>query len=157
MPSSYGIVDRRSRTLLLLNAGSGDRVDLIIYITEDDVWLQRSYEGIKTVWFDDGVPNKVVRIIFRCNKWSLVTARSSNATLDHKLVRQWASYALLCEFNFLEAFEGAVKKMGKEKDYEGNCVICQEEYKAGDTIGTLEYCKHRYHVECIKNWLMEKV
>ncbi|KAL2538028.1 RING/U-box superfamily protein [Forsythia ovata] len=35
------------------------------------------------------------------------------------------------------------------------CCICQEEYKDGEDLGTLE-CKHDFHAECIKQWLMHK-
>ncbi|XP_022845165.1 probable E3 ubiquitin-protein ligase RHG1A isoform X2 [Olea europaea var. sylvestris] len=35
------------------------------------------------------------------------------------------------------------------------CCICQEEYKDGEDLGTLE-CNHDFHVECIKQWLMHK-
>ncbi|KAH1258606.1 E3 ubiquitin-protein ligase MBR2 [Glycine max] len=36
---------------------------------------------------------------------------------------------------------------------EGNCVICLEEYKNMDDVGTLKTCGHDYHVSCIKKWL----
>ncbi|XP_020234275.1 probable E3 ubiquitin-protein ligase RHG1A [Cajanus cajan] len=35
------------------------------------------------------------------------------------------------------------------------CCVCQEEYKDGDGIGSLD-CGHDYHTECIKQWLMHK-
>lgn len=35
------------------------------------------------------------------------------------------------------------------------CSICQEEYCAGDEIGTLS-CGHLYHVDCIQQWLRMK-
>ena len=35
------------------------------------------------------------------------------------------------------------------------CVVCQCEYENGETIGTLE-CRHEYHADCIKRWLMKK-
>uniref|UniRef100_A0A0A9FJB6 RING-type E3 ubiquitin transferase n=1 Tax=Arundo donax TaxID=35708 RepID=A0A0A9FJB6_ARUDO len=35
------------------------------------------------------------------------------------------------------------------------CIICQEEYEAKEPIGILECC-HKYHVMCIKQWLMMK-
>ncbi|AQK97150.1 putative RING zinc finger domain superfamily protein isoform X1 [Zea mays] len=35
------------------------------------------------------------------------------------------------------------------------CIICQEEYQARDCVGTLD-CGHRYHAECVKQWLMVK-
>ncbi|KZV51946.1 hypothetical protein F511_08556 [Dorcoceras hygrometricum] len=35
------------------------------------------------------------------------------------------------------------------------CVICQIDYMNGETIGTLD-CKHEYHRECIKKWLLLK-
>ncbi|XP_031252277.1 probable E3 ubiquitin-protein ligase ZFP1 [Pistacia vera] len=39
---------------------------------------------------------------------------------------------------------------------EGTCVICLEEYKDLDDVGTLKTCGHDYHVTCIKKWLSMK-
>lgn len=39
---------------------------------------------------------------------------------------------------------------------EGRCVICLEEYKNMDDVGTLKTCLHDYHVCCIKKWLLMK-
>nr|AGN92477.1 ring-finger protein 1 [Echinochloa crus-galli] len=35
------------------------------------------------------------------------------------------------------------------------CIICQDEYEDKEHIGTLE-CGHKFHVTCIKQWLMMK-
>ncbi|KAJ0255734.1 RING/U-box superfamily protein [Hirschfeldia incana] len=35
------------------------------------------------------------------------------------------------------------------------CSICQEEYEAKDEVGKLR-CGHRYHVHCVKQWLLRK-
>ncbi|XP_010549238.1 PREDICTED: probable E3 ubiquitin-protein ligase RHG1A isoform X2 [Tarenaya hassleriana] len=35
------------------------------------------------------------------------------------------------------------------------CCVCQEEYKEGEDVGTLE-CGHCFHSECIKEWLKMK-
>ncbi|XP_071742639.1 probable E3 ubiquitin-protein ligase RHG1A [Rutidosis leptorrhynchoides] len=35
------------------------------------------------------------------------------------------------------------------------CCICQEEYKDGDDLGTLE-CGHDFHCSCVKQWLQHK-
>lgn len=35
------------------------------------------------------------------------------------------------------------------------CCICREDYSEGEGIGTLE-CKHDFHTDCIKQWLMIK-
>ncbi|GLU04240.1 hypothetical protein SLE2022_213990 [Rubroshorea leprosula] len=35
------------------------------------------------------------------------------------------------------------------------CCVCQEEYKDGEDLGTLE-CGHDFHTDCIKQWLMHK-
>ncbi|CAL0310456.1 unnamed protein product [Lupinus luteus] len=39
---------------------------------------------------------------------------------------------------------------------EETCVICLEEYKNMDDVGTLKICGHDYHVSCIKKWLSMK-
>ncbi|XP_073221901.1 uncharacterized protein [Cicer arietinum] len=39
---------------------------------------------------------------------------------------------------------------------EASCVICLEEYKNMDDVGTLKTCGHDYHVSCIKKWLSMK-
>ncbi|RVW39830.1 E3 ubiquitin-protein ligase MBR1 [Vitis vinifera] len=39
---------------------------------------------------------------------------------------------------------------------EGACVICLDEYKNMDDVGTLSACRHDYHVDCIKKWLLMK-
>ncbi|XP_057718753.1 probable E3 ubiquitin-protein ligase RHG1A [Arachis stenosperma] len=35
------------------------------------------------------------------------------------------------------------------------CCVCQEEYKDGEDIGTLD-CGHDFHTECVKQWLKHK-
>ncbi|KAG7020582.1 putative E3 ubiquitin-protein ligase RHG1A, partial [Cucurbita argyrosperma subsp. argyrosperma] len=35
------------------------------------------------------------------------------------------------------------------------CCVCQEEYKEGEDIGMLD-CGHKFHTQCIKQWLMQK-
>ncbi|XP_022766136.1 uncharacterized protein LOC111311023 isoform X1 [Durio zibethinus] len=35
------------------------------------------------------------------------------------------------------------------------CSICQEEYEADEEMGKL-YCGHSFHIQCIKQWLMQK-
>ncbi|CAN6444196.1 unnamed protein product [Victoria cruziana] len=37
----------------------------------------------------------------------------------------------------------------------GTCIICQEEYKAGEEIGSMQ-CGHDYHAACIRQWLLIK-
>ncbi|KAJ4979381.1 hypothetical protein NE237_010161 [Protea cynaroides] len=39
---------------------------------------------------------------------------------------------------------------------EVTCVICLEEYKDREEVGTLKNCSHDYHVACIKKWLSMK-
>lgn len=35
------------------------------------------------------------------------------------------------------------------------CAICQYEYKHKENIGALQ-CRHEYHTDCIKQWLLKK-
>ncbi|KAG9138945.1 hypothetical protein Leryth_007560 [Lithospermum erythrorhizon] len=39
---------------------------------------------------------------------------------------------------------------------EGKCVICLEEYKKMDDVGSLKLCGHEFHVQCIRKWLAVK-
>ncbi|KAK2658020.1 hypothetical protein Ddye_011072 [Dipteronia dyeriana] len=39
---------------------------------------------------------------------------------------------------------------------EGTCVICLDEYRNMDDVGTMKHCGHDYHVSCIKKWLSMK-
>ncbi|GLU01172.1 hypothetical protein SLE2022_184940 [Rubroshorea leprosula] len=50
--------------------------------------------------------------------------------------------------------EDATLDCGGDKD-DTKCSICQEEYVAGDEVGSLQ-CEHRYHVTCIRQWLRLK-
>ncbi|XWS50769.1 hypothetical protein CRYUN_Cryun12cG0116200 [Craigia yunnanensis] len=36
-----------------------------------------------------------------------------------------------------------------------NCSICQEEYEGDEEMGKL-YCGHSFHIQCIKQWLVQK-
>ncbi|RDX63524.1 E3 ubiquitin-protein ligase MBR2, partial [Mucuna pruriens] len=36
------------------------------------------------------------------------------------------------------------------------CVICLEKYEDGDEIGKLDLCVHKFHVQCIKQWLVSR-
>ncbi|KAI4300257.1 hypothetical protein L6164_033654 [Bauhinia variegata] len=44
----------------------------------------------------------------------------------------------------------------EQNQEEGTCVICLEEYKNMDDVGTLKACGHDYHVTCIRKWLSMK-
>ncbi|KAK7285079.1 hypothetical protein RJT34_19837 [Clitoria ternatea] len=44
----------------------------------------------------------------------------------------------------------------EQNEDEGTCVICLEEYKNMDDVGTLKICGHDYHVSCVKKWLSMK-
>ncbi|KAJ9565480.1 hypothetical protein OSB04_001446 [Centaurea solstitialis] len=35
------------------------------------------------------------------------------------------------------------------------CVVCQVEFEKNERVGVL-HCKHRFHAECIKEWLLRK-
>ncbi|KAA8518771.1 hypothetical protein F0562_016455 [Nyssa sinensis] len=39
---------------------------------------------------------------------------------------------------------------------EGTCVICLEDYKNMDDVGTLKTCSHDFHVGCVRKWLSMK-
>ncbi|KAK6262284.1 hypothetical protein QUC31_008100 [Theobroma cacao] len=51
-------------------------------------------------------------------------------------------------------YKGSSKKKGKSGDEDSECVICKMQYRRGDALMTLP-CAHKYHEECIKNWLGE--
>ncbi|XP_028793080.1 probable E3 ubiquitin-protein ligase RHG1A isoform X2 [Neltuma alba] len=44
----------------------------------------------------------------------------------------------------------------EQSQEEGSCVICLEDYKYMDDVGTMRGCGHDYHVSCIRKWLSMK-
>ena len=42
------------------------------------------------------------------------------------------------------------------KGDEATCVICQEEYKAGEQLSVLPACAHTFHEACVGRWLQDK-
>ncbi|XP_047953163.1 RING-H2 finger protein ATL80-like [Salvia hispanica] len=44
---------------------------------------------------------------------------------------------------------------GKEEG-DGGCAICLGEYKAGEWRATISECKHRFHAECVMEWIKLK-
>ncbi|GJZ24106.1 tetratricopeptide-like helical domain, DYW domain protein [Tanacetum coccineum] len=34
------------------------------------------------------------------------------------------------------------------------CTICMQEYEKEEWIGTLDYCRHEFHADCVKDWLL---
>ncbi|CAL1390211.1 unnamed protein product [Linum trigynum] len=43
-------------------------------------------------------------------------------------------------------------EIGEEGGIEGECVICLEEWKAGEVVKEMP-CKHRFHGGCVEKWL----
>ncbi|KAL9326936.1 hypothetical protein ACSQ67_007581 [Phaseolus vulgaris] len=41
-------------------------------------------------------------------------------------------------------------------EYEQRCIICLEEFDNESDLGKLEQCDHKFHFDCIKQWLMQK-
>ncbi|ESQ41015.1 hypothetical protein EUTSA_v10013256mg [Eutrema salsugineum] len=54
---------------------------------------------------------------------------------------------------YLETDETCASSLNKDDDIK--CSICQEEYIAGDEVGTMP-CEHMYHVSCVQQWLRMK-
>lgn len=180
--SSYGIVRRRSRTYIVVNARYGDPLDVIFDMTPGEnkrelLKIHDYYEGIETILFDDGPRFEIYRLIFTSdNNGSIVTSRympysPSGEVKDHVMDEfdyqtsiRYARFVLWAVNLFKDlpkATEDAVKIsrfhvkeiLDDEEEYD-ICVICHEEYQADSMIGTLG-CKHSYHEGCIKNWFTE--
>ncbi|PWA78403.1 zinc finger, RING/FYVE/PHD-type [Artemisia annua] len=39
---------------------------------------------------------------------------------------------------------------------DGECIICLREYEKNERIGTLDNCRHEFHADCVKDWLLRK-
>lgn len=74
-----------------------------------------------------------------------------NTGLPEEIVaRQLKTRVYLSATNYINLEEPA------SKDQEpGSCIICQEDYRDNEKIGTLD-CDHEYHAECLKKWLFIK-
>ncbi|KAJ0508972.1 putative transcription factor C2H2 family [Helianthus annuus] len=91
---------------------------------------------------------------------------------NYQRIRQSAVYPNNDEVLILEGFDRVTERYNgggvskhlviknlKMSKYSGSgeegelCVICQDEFKRKEMLAVLE-CKHRYHPECIKEWLI---
>lgn len=147
----------------MVNAWYNDRVDKITEMMPPEkphscavIKTTDFYEGINNVLFDDDPPYKVFRLIYTSNDGSLLTSRylaysPCGKVVDYVMEKDdheqsiWFAKLVLylvCFFNDEpKAIKDAVKTRKLEEDQE-ICVICQEEYQTGDTIGD--------HKKCIK-------
>ncbi|KAK1409258.1 hypothetical protein QVD17_35784 [Tagetes erecta] len=171
MHTSYGIVLHEHRFYILVNAGFGDPVDVLLEFKVPGVcYIHTYYQGIETLMYHDGRPYKTVKLIFTVNDHgSILTARYlfynfsgdlislPNVENDARTSIRMARIVLLCDYvrhDLPNAIKDAVQtsRLGKDKKIDEVCVICLKEYEVEDMIGTL-ICKHQYHDECIKKWL----
>ncbi|KAK1416271.1 hypothetical protein QVD17_32068 [Tagetes erecta] len=74
---------------------------------------------------------------------------------DELLATEYSWYQSWLESRHVNNLNRSVQIGTSEQNVVQNCVICHEDYKADETIGTLE-CKHVYHEACIKTWLLVK-
>ncbi|KAJ9546140.1 hypothetical protein OSB04_025847 [Centaurea solstitialis] len=44
----------------------------------------------------------------------------------------------------------------EQESEEEICGACQEEYQKNELIAGLRFCEHRFHLECMKKWLVRK-
>ncbi|GJM93633.1 hypothetical protein PR202_ga10203 [Eleusine coracana subsp. coracana] len=56
---------------------------------------------------------------------------------------------------YMPGTSGVADQSSKSSLESDACIICQEEYQDKDCIGILD-CGHRYHAECVKQWLTVK-
>ncbi|XP_027183829.1 E3 ubiquitin ligase BIG BROTHER-related-like [Coffea eugenioides] len=52
-------------------------------------------------------------------------------------------------------YQKLAKQDEDEDEVDELCVICQDEFKSGEMLGTLG-CRHEFHADCIKRWLQVK-
>ncbi|KAE9586066.1 putative aminoacyltransferase, E1 ubiquitin-activating enzyme [Lupinus albus] len=48
-----------------------------------------------------------------------------------------------------------ISNVTSKNQIDKKCTICQEEYEGGEELGKLN-CEHKYHFQCIKQWLVHK-
>ncbi|KAM0061159.1 putative chromatin regulator PHD family [Helianthus debilis subsp. tardiflorus] len=167
MSCSYAVLDRVSRTFVIVNATTTDHVDVLLDLKPDSSVTVHNYnieDIINRVLYGDGTPYRILRMAFTAINGSVVSATLFNGTetLEHSdlIAMDMAGLILRCESYYKDKskfIEDAVKvsRLGKEKECEEICAICHDEYQAEDMIGTIE-CKHSFHPQCIKEWLRRK-
>ncbi|KAJ0501227.1 putative transcription factor C2H2 family [Helianthus annuus] len=103
---------------------------------------------------------------------SLIKRLSSMLLMSIAIINVFDNWLCIHEVLILEGFDRATKRYNgggvfkhlviknlKMSKYSGSgeegelCVICQDEFKRKEMLAVLE-CKHRYHPECIKEWLI---
>ncbi|RAL48298.1 unnamed protein product [Cuscuta campestris] len=172
---SWGIVHPRERGLLFVNAGPGDPLDYLMelkprgFSAREGIlsWIYDYSEALfKTMTaVDDGRrPYRMCRLVFTVNEedGSVVRAsylhyNSQGQVLDF-VDDEYDSNAARSMAESLLRWEGIMNDLPpkalllEEESDDGICVICHEEYGAGDMIGAV-HCKHMFHDKCIRQWL----
>ena len=91
------------------------------------------------------------------NFWDEVEAAAAAAENRHSDAGgiTAAAIAELPVSTYTEEDATASAAAGEEADFSeaSTCVICMEDYEAGDELITLPNCSHRYHASCISAWL----
>ncbi|PWA72522.1 zinc finger, RING/FYVE/PHD-type [Artemisia annua] len=137
------------------------------------LWICKYFENFESVLFVNGPPYDTLQMEFTSNNGVVTVSRlvsrdkelledeegyREQSTLLARLVLWYESLCTNGIFSLAKAIEQSIKisRLSKEKEEVGDiCAICHEEFRGDEVIGTLK-CKHSYHEECIKKWLLLK-
>lgn len=166
--SSYGIIVPASRHYFIVNAQPGEDVDKIMVLNPSPTQALMIHDSgdVCSVMSDGGPAYTTLSMEFTTNHGSVATARFVDGSQEFDDEETMEIAEIVVEYDKYSRYlrkisELPVTIIGKNKadgskEGEGEiCVVCQEEYEAGLTIGTLK-CGHVYHEKCIKKWLVQK-
>nr|KAJ0219152.1 hypothetical protein LSAT_V11C300129200 [Lactuca sativa] len=168
---SYGLIDADSRCLFMINAQPGEHLhpDQLIGVNLSPIQALKIEEGDEDLWcllIDHEPAYSTFWMEVTMNRGSIATARFVDGSQEFDDEETMEIAEIVVEYDKYSRYlrkisELPVTIIGKNKadgskEGEGEiCVVCQEEYEAGLTIGTLK-CGHVYHEKCIKKWLVQK-
>ncbi|KAJ0538833.1 putative transcription factor C2H2 family [Helianthus annuus] len=164
---SHQIILPESRQIVLVKARPGERVHspLVINPSPTQIRMLQSCDDILSVFNDGGPDYKILLMGLKTDQGSVpaLVPLDGSHVLDHETCVKLARYITPCvsanDFskekinNHLVEINGNNVEEGEE---EGEvCSICLDGIKTGDSLELTE-CEHRYHEECIENWLQLK-
>lgn len=132
-----------------------ERIEQDVELTHEQILVLESNFFLTGLNFYD--PHRDMRLdIDNMSYEQLLALEERMGTVSTALTEEALSECIKKSFYQSSPSDDAAESSNEDKDDNDiKCSICQEEYVVADEVGSLK-CEHKYHVDCIQQWLRLK-